>query len=325
VGSEGDKRKRIAEVMFRRLSLRDAELRYRRTPTPASMLCRLAACDRGELQAVIGPFSDPEASLIELRPIEGSDDQLVDLSHESLIRQWRQLKSWADDEAEKVRTFRELTAAAAAWAINKKSPRFLRTGGELDVTRQWWDSNSPTKEWAASYGLTRDARERLAESFDMVAEFIDKSVAFDSNERTREQARRLAIATAQANAVRNKYAAAICGVALVFTTFFALRYYQETQKTAAAVEELKTIRARTLASRGYEALERFDATKGLLIALAGLQGTNGVKYVPESEALAYDALQGLRESQVLRDDRVTQVTSVSFSRKNGALLVIKWS
>src|SRR5262249_53871286 len=151
------------------------------------------------------------------------------------------------------------------------------------------------------------------------------SSAFDSRERAREESRRLAVATAQANARRNLAALVVCAVFLVFMAYFAYRADQEARKAdqearkaTEAAEVLANTRARTLASRGREYLDRSsDAGRALLIGLAGLQGVNSVKYVPEAEALVYDALQSLRESRVFRIEDVTQISSVSYSRKDG--------
>jgi WD40 repeat protein len=49
---------RIAQVVFTRLSERD-ENRYRRSPTSAAALARLADCETAELERVVSVFSDP--------------------------------------------------------------------------------------------------------------------------------------------------------------------------------------------------------------------------------------------------------------------------
>ncbi len=100
---ESEERRKIAESLFRRLSERDAEGRYRRSPTSAEELCSIVGCGLDELQQVIRPFEHPDVCFLEQRQSESTNEVLVDVSHESLIRQWSTAKAWADAEAEKVR------------------------------------------------------------------------------------------------------------------------------------------------------------------------------------------------------------------------------
>src|SRR5215471_17794352 len=149
-----EREQRIAQVVFTRLSERD-ENRYRRSPTSATALARLADCGAAELERVVSVFSDPSVCFLDRRPLAHGAGELIDVSHESLIRQWDRLRGWADEEAEKVRRFRELAASAGQWQRHARSPSFLKRGAELDAWRQWWKSRWPTGEWAERYKLDR--------------------------------------------------------------------------------------------------------------------------------------------------------------------------
>src|SRR5262249_50837010 len=145
-----EREQRIAQVVFTRLSERD-ENRYRRSPMFARALATLANCGAAELDRVGSVFADPNVCLLDRRPL--AQDELIEVSHESLIRQWDRLRGWADEEAEKVRRFRELAASAYQWQRHARSSDFLKRGAELDVWRQWWKSQNPTGEWAKRYKL----------------------------------------------------------------------------------------------------------------------------------------------------------------------------
>src|SRR5262249_42603765 len=126
-----------------RLSERDVEGRYRRSPTSDSRLCALAGCTPEELQQVVRPFEDPDVCFLEQRRSSSAHEVLVDVSHESLIRQWGSARAWADAEAEKVAKFRELAQTARSWEQRQRSPDFLKRRGELEVFMTWWNHETP--------------------------------------------------------------------------------------------------------------------------------------------------------------------------------------
>src|SRR5262249_37927329 len=160
----------IAEAMFRRLSERDAENRYRRSPATFGVVRKLAGCTPSELERVVAVFSAPDVVFVERRPAARKDDELLDVSHESLIRQWRRLRAWADDEAEKVRRFREFAAAAGDWQRRGKSDDYLKSHGQLEFWQDWWKQNAPCHEWLKRYGL-------LAQQLGLAQEYLKESQA----------------------------------------------------------------------------------------------------------------------------------------------------
>ena len=169
-----EREQRIAQVVFTRLSERD-ENRYRRSPTSAAALATLADCGTAELERVVSVFSDPSVCFLDRRPLAHGADELIDVSHESLIRQWDRLRGWADEEAEKVRRFRELAASAGQWQRHERSPSFLKRGAELGVWRQWWGSQSPTREWAERYKIDRADGSPAPEPVALSKEYLAQS------------------------------------------------------------------------------------------------------------------------------------------------------
>ena len=105
----------LAEIMFRRLTEHDPGGRFRRTPATMGELQRLAGCELEQLAQVAAPFAEETASLLELRPPEIAAGTLVDISHESLIRQWPRLRAWVDAETGTQRAFEDLLERARRW------------------------------------------------------------------------------------------------------------------------------------------------------------------------------------------------------------------
>src|SRR6516225_6059216 len=264
---------RIAQVVFTRLSERD-ENRYRRSPTPATALARLADCETAELERVVSVFSDPSVCFLDRRPLANGAGELIDVSHESLIRQWDKLRGWVDEDAEKVQKFRELAAAAKQWQRHKRSPSFLKRGAELGVWRQWWKSQNPTAEWAKRYKLDR-AGEPAAEPVG-----LSKGYLRESRNRVRRQWALIG-------------ALGATGVIIIGVTLAAIPFTNiKTEKAA-----LETDRYETAAARGYDLIKNEDPNLALLLALALLHPKE--VHGDAIEALAYKALDFLHLKKFL--------------------------
>jgi WD40 repeat protein len=253
-----EREQRIAKVLFTRLSERD-ENRYRRSPTSAAALARLANCDAAELEKVVSVFSDPSVCFLDRRPLNNEAGELIDVSHESLIRQWDRLRVWADEEAEKVRGFRSLAAQAVQWQLHGRSPSFLKRGGDLAVWRQWWKSQSPSAEWAKRYKLDHGDPSASPEPIELSKAYL-----------TQGYRRRLLIWFGLAMAVF-----------LMGVTPLLLIKREKTQ--------LETARYETAAARGTDLLNNEDPSLALLLALEFLRRPEVQSRA--IEALAYKALQ----------------------------------
>src|SRR5262249_15081736 len=104
-------------------------------------------------------------------------DTILDISHESLIRQWGKLERWANDEAKSAETYRLLEKTALEWS----EPW---TGTNLDRVLEWKRAEQPSPAWAARYGG----------DFDRAMEFIDLGL---EQRRQRDEARDAALLRAQ--------------------------------------------------------------------------------------------------------------------------------
>ena len=97
-------------------------------------------------------------------------ENFVDISHESLLRQWRRLKSWMEKEWQQRKMAGELVEAMVSWkeatANNSRKPfsKFTQgwSAGEAVATRLYRDegsrrfteeSSGPMAAWAGRYGI----------------------------------------------------------------------------------------------------------------------------------------------------------------------------
>ena len=85
---QGDRRRAVAELMFKRITELGDDHREVRRPTPLAEIADVARASPEEVEACIGHFAEPGRSFVTV-----STDGVVDISHESLIRQWPRLKA----------------------------------------------------------------------------------------------------------------------------------------------------------------------------------------------------------------------------------------
>ena len=97
-----EREKRIAERIFKRLTKRQEGERDTRDPTTLRELVGITEAPVDEVIRVINVFSQPGRSFLAPH-LESSPtpalDTIIDISHESLIRQWDTVKNWVIDEA----------------------------------------------------------------------------------------------------------------------------------------------------------------------------------------------------------------------------------
>ncbi|HEY2621120.1 MAG TPA: rhodanese-like domain-containing protein, partial [Acetobacteraceae bacterium] len=118
-------------------------------------------CRFGELVALAHGRRDSVLNIVNafralgcnfLTPPEGvplEDTTIVDISHESLIRQWSDLRGWLRDEAQSAETYRHIEQTAEL--RSKKEAGLLRMP-YLAVALAWRGREDPTAAWAARYG-----------------------------------------------------------------------------------------------------------------------------------------------------------------------------
>jgi hypothetical protein len=145
-----ERERKIAERLFKCLTERGSDNRELRRPTPLSRIGEIANADPAEVISVIDVFRAPGRSF--LMPPHGvalEGGSVIDISHESLIRQWGRLRSWVEEEAESRATYLRLVEAARPRGAGRAG-----LWGEPDLTfaRQWQEREAPNAAWAERYG-----------------------------------------------------------------------------------------------------------------------------------------------------------------------------
>ncbi len=141
---------RIAEAMFRALCERGSDQRDTRRPVKLGNIAAIAGVDIEEVKPVVEAFRAAGRNfLMPPLPTVLDADTTLDISHESLIRQWRSLNRWVVAEAESARQYQRLEDAAQR---RQTIGAELWRGVDLQTALDWKEKTIPTKVWAARYG-----------------------------------------------------------------------------------------------------------------------------------------------------------------------------
>ncbi|WP_353571546.1 CHASE sensor domain-containing protein [Candidatus Albibeggiatoa sp. nov. BB20] len=164
------KQQRIAKVLFIQLTERFDIQRDTRRPMRLSAIAAQADVDWQAVAEVVDIFRGQGRHFV--MPPLGRDltpDSVIDISHESLIRQWQQLKEWIEEETESAKLYSRLEDAAQRW---KKGNAALWRNPDLKQAVDWKKDKQPTKQWASRYG----------DDFDFVMDFLTASEIEEKNE-----------------------------------------------------------------------------------------------------------------------------------------------
>ncbi len=145
-----DRHRALAEKLFKALTERGEDNRGVRRPSQFQKLCATAGAGAEELGTVIEAFRKPGVTfLMPPAAVKLDPETVVDISHESLMRVWRQLDVWAEEEAQSARIYRRLADTAKLHAENKAG---LYHDPDLQIALSWRDDSEPNEVWAEQYG-----------------------------------------------------------------------------------------------------------------------------------------------------------------------------
>lgn len=170
---------------------------------------------REEGNSFIRPFKTSSENTHSL-----TGDVVLDITHESLIRNWGMLNKWANQEFEFYSTFLDLKKHLDRWKAHGKSSGYLLPIGPLTYFESWYTKCNPNAAWINRY---LDSAEKKVDGLNQATALLQ-----DLRDYLRRSARNVAISRAFMKYGAQKIAlvAAIC-VALVFAVYYV---FDATQK-----------------------------------------------------------------------------------------------
>ena len=298
----------LAPIVFRALTAGSSLAEAVRRPTEFGELVALAGGDEIAVREIIEAFRAPGRNfLVPSRPTPLRPTTLIDISHESLIRQWDEFAAWLQQEVTAADTWRRLVDLAERY---RRGEGNLLSDLALASNASWWDREQPTAAWAKRYGG----------HFEQTAKYLADS-------RSAEAASEAAKAQEQRQKSRNRLMTAAVIIILCIITpltgfagYSAWRANQEAERANAAAaaadverqnaeqERQDAIKAREEADRQRQAAEaerqRADAESARaraarVEALAQADAARSAEEEARQQALAARAAEEEAKQQAL--------------------------
>ena len=206
------------ERTFRALAELDRDHRPIRRPRSFANLRAETGVAEQDLRRVLDRFRSDDCSFIfPALPEPVSDDTIVDIGHEALIRRWNRMggnpaagdggsKGWLWAEADDGNIYRGLLALAEGPAAKLPTDQVERRG-------RWWNSKPRTEAWAARYGGGLERVQRL----------------FDNSRRALEEERERQAKEERNRRFRTRAAFAAAAVMSVLAVVAVIGYWQAYQ------------------------------------------------------------------------------------------------
>ena len=149
---------RVQEVFFRSLTKIDENRAVRNLSSFKELLLIVDRNNIGDSQitAIINIYRLPGNTLVYPYITNDNDlklyqDDVIDISHEALIRNWSKLKEWTKDEFNDHQDFKETSLLVNRWVNNNKADADLLSEGAYKYLIKSHVNTIPTIGWIARY------------------------------------------------------------------------------------------------------------------------------------------------------------------------------
>jgi hypothetical protein len=110
-----------------------------------------------EVGAILNIFREPGNTFIRPFILDDTESQtlnensVLDITHESLIRNWEYLGQWAKEEFDNYTISLDFEQQLNRWVDSDKSKGFLLSIGQLTYFENWFNTAKPNAHWIARY------------------------------------------------------------------------------------------------------------------------------------------------------------------------------
>jgi hypothetical protein len=208
-----------------RMSLKEIHSILNRKDVDVETVGRVLNIFREPGNTFIRPFitDDPESNKL-------AEDAVLDITHESLIRNWEYLEQWAKEEFDNYAVSLDFKKQIDRWVESNKSNDFLLSMGPLTYFENWRNKVNPNAWWIARY-LPEDINQARKQE---KAEIILRN----TQEFLRQSARKHVVTRTVVRYGPRKIAAVLAIIALFTLSSFVLRNYFQ-QQSGYVLENVK--------------------------------------------------------------------------------------
>jgi WD40 repeat protein/energy-coupling factor transporter ATP-binding protein EcfA2 len=233
----------IAEKLFKALIVVGQDSKGIRRPTQLGEICSIAKAKFQEVIEVVDSFrSQGRSFLMPPSEVALNEDSIIDITHESLMRIWKRLRTWVEEETNSAQLYLRLSKSAELYQEGKTG---LWVDPELHLATKWKENTHPNQAWANRYDP----------AFDRAVSFLNysrKEADLAASRKEEHQKRELA---------RARRFAIILGIASAISIFFLIISINLTFKAEAS--EKKSLEKENLAK--LETLKAAEQRKEAII------------------------------------------------------------
>lgn len=182
---------------------------------------------REEGNSFVRPFKTEDEATHTL-----SATTVLDITHESLIRNWNKLNEWANKEYEFYTTYLDFKKQLDRWKNNGKSSDYLLPIGPLTFFENWYDQCSPNVGWIRRYSEIQEDKSN--------ASAVAQEVLTDVRDFLKRSARNVMVTRAFMKYGPQKIMSIVAVVGMFLLSGFY--WYDAEQKTNSKV--IQTVRAK---------------------------------------------------------------------------------
>jgi energy-coupling factor transporter ATP-binding protein EcfA2 len=203
-------------------------VRNRMTLSEISEITDIDGLTSEKLKNLTAIFRDPNNTLIQPFIDEDGNDplgeeDLLDISHESLIRNWNSLKSWASEEFNHVNTYRDYKHQVDRWIEHNRSSDYLLPIGTLTHFEDWFKKIEPNKYWINRYNQEIEDKEKRL--------LVSEEILDDCNKYLKASGQKHIITRSVMKLGALKIAAALGIMAiLLFSSFYIYEEYSKSEE-----------------------------------------------------------------------------------------------
>src|SRR5262249_48862366 len=202
--------------------------------------------EREAVAEVVGALTD--ARLLTTSKDEQAQDQIVDVSHEALIRGWPRLRQWVEEDRAGLRTMLRLNDAAQEWRRENRDEGLLYRGARLAVALEWRErERGKLSELEREFLVTSEALK--------VREEEEREAA---QRRELEAAQKLA-ETEKRSSARLRNVLAFLAILLVASAILSFIAYTRQQQAVAESKKNRELLYVADMKAAFQASERGDA------------------------------------------------------------------
>jgi hypothetical protein len=164
----------LTKRLFQALTTVDASNRGVRRPARLNDVAARSNVTPAEVWPIVQRFRSDGRSFLIVSSEDPDANPLIDISHESLIRQWTVLGKWVAEEVESIKTYKRLAGTERLRRLGRSG---LYRDQDLQAALDWQAAESPNATWAKD----------LQEDFPAAMEFLRESKEVRDNALAEEE------------------------------------------------------------------------------------------------------------------------------------------